>query len=379
MNLTAPDRLTIQLPVLGAVGIDVCTYTYPEPGSENTLKLIFFDRNRLIEMAFKILESEAFDKHIDENERQRARNIVGRRIWSRLHPDIGDGREKSLGSLQVDFKDFKIFIRKYYHAKTIWDALAQVGKDAWPRALPTYSEWNFGIHFAEKDLPSPADIKGAEQVVAELSGRLWEEEQEQFDKPGAATWSGADFDRRLTRLALKYERKPGPPERMRKAFSLVSYRERARFGNWIARCVMSELPEGLLDEMSMRVFIAMYIAVEDRVDERGRIEIPLMASPALSSMIEFAGEFNKTINQRNKKIKSRQWIIDDLLAFMKSGKRNRGLDVMLGFGRLYQPWLATYRLAATSDKQQKRSVRELLLRPGEDFVDPDASEDWEEE
>ena len=339
--------------VLGVSHVEAGRIWYTPTGStrERSVVLVFYDRLGTLNRIHGLLRTPGAELPDILGGLEPG---MGRLLWSKLFRDIGTGsgtgRYSALRNRKVHFKSFF----KWLDAPTsdYWSVLAEQGERAWPDKVPTFADWKKRLHFPQEQLPSSEELGEAARFLELAADPLTEAEERHRHN---ARWRGMDqlptqFWNWVRGDAKQLAKEHGLTAGGFRAATLLSYAARLRISNRLATELMRRLPPDLLDAPAERVFRAMWLA-EDGNDPDGRHDVPLMASPVLSSAIDYCAEI-----RADGTIRSKENIIPDILAFVESDGRyrNRGLDIALGFGSLCPLWI----------DDERRREREKSRRAG---------------
>jgi len=328
-------------------------------GSGAEIPLIILERDSMLDELHRQLRV-AGRGELNPELVAKARSRWGYALWSRLRPDIGhdaSSRSASLGKRRVYFKEFFRWLQQGTTTKDLWGFLEKHGAAAYPNTLPSFVEWKKMIHFDPALRPTRDEIDVAKCFLDEAGSELAAAEDGHRSKE---RWRNYPDDR-LPEEFFKWVR--GDVKRLIRthklsdgvirAATLLSYAFRVQLGNWVAEEVLRRVPTQLLSRAGMDVYRHMWLASEVGLDDDGRFDLPIMGSPPLASAIEYIAEVSNEGTLRDK-----EGILADVLEFTAGGRsnRNRGVNIALGIGRLYQAWLKDER---DRDREKTRKMLDL--------------------
>ena len=364
------EDVELQHPVAGLRSVGVCRWTAPCPSvttaiqSERQITLVLFKRERAFATILDELRSAVAleDGAVAVKDEEKGK-LVGRLLWSHLHPDIGTGvsagQSASLGKRKVYFHSFFSWLGDWTHRKDLWTFLAGDGRRRFPVDLPSFADWKKQLHFGDTALPTKEELAEAEGFLENEGIELATAEclHRQNDRWSAPRPDGRfppEFYNWVRNDAGRLEKRHGLSPGAHRAATLLSYATAAEIHNQMANAVLSALPEGLLDDASRKVFALMWCVPSTRVDDRGRFDLPIMGSPLLSSALEYVLEFD----EEGRAARDKEGIVSGLLHFALSGIRNRAVEIALGFGAYYRTWLVAERDGEREKAQKKRKTRQ---------------------
>ena len=390
---------------VSSVGVEEIPYRRPN-GSETVVKVVNFDRDAIFAYCVDELrrsirwDGESAQVLIEDAEKAR---VLGRILYSKLHPDIGTvtagddagsahgGHQfGSLGqrrvslrlmmhSLQdnaVGFDDRHALAAK--HGPTSEGARQIVRKTGvqFLASHRSFEEWKLHFNFPIViDLPAQADLASASRFLDNVAAKIaTEEERLRQGRPRLGAWPATKDGRvpeavyNRLRSSLKSMLKAAGYEQggaVDHAATLISYYDAIEMQDRAAREVLARLPAQLLPPFDMRVFGFMWLA-ESGQDERGRYDTPIMASPPLASLLA------SLLDRHARSGRKRSWL-DDLLWYIESGNASSAVEEMVGWFGNYPVWLLEER---ERDRNRKRgSLPESVdgwARNHDDAKDADA-------
>ncbi len=281
---------------------------------------------------------------------------LGRLFYSQLHPDIGHtapGQYASLARSELYFRRYFPWLAKLTGKRDLWPACEEQGRTRYP-ILPSFTEWKKSLHFPTDGLPSEVELNRANAFLDEFGPELAltlarERMKPRWGKntPPPQYWNAPrSLSRRRGRAA-------GLSEGEMSAATLLSYADAGRHRNRLAESILSAIPDGVLQPTDASLFRHFWLCQEG-VDERGRYDLPIGASPLLSSMVLYLCE----IDDEGVAGDSRG-ILCDLVHFLATGERTRGVDIVLGLGSYLPLWLVEERQRDRERKRRKRFRHEM--------------------
>jgi hypothetical protein len=338
----------------------------PVRGESITVPLVFFPRDHVLMAAFDHLRrgvglGSDGASVIDED----AARLWGRLLWSKLHPDIGvgisAGHHAQLGKRRVFFQSFFGWLKLMAAApplkprSDLWNLLSEEGERV---ESPSFLEFKKRLHFGGNFdvLPTEQDLRAADSFLDAVGVEVAKAERRHQENP---RWAAKRRDGRLPEAFYKWVRRSVEPllrrhqisNGVRRAATLLSYRDAVELGDHLARRVHQALPTGLLSERGRKVFDAMWLVESTKLDNHGRFDIPVMASPALASALEYVLEFDDAGRARDK-----QEIVAGLIESVATGQRNRAVNIALGFSSYFPAWLADERAGERGKTRHRRDV-----------------------
>ena len=368
--LAAPVRNLV------AVGVDELPYLRSD-SSKGTVRIVNFDEHALVNGVINELRQSV----VSDGDAKQVRIVdpikacmLGRLLFAKLHPDIGDGqRFGSLGRRRISIFQIADFIRDGATMRDadVIDTLRRAGAAALGRG-ESLSELKLGCDYpVESDLADQEDLTAADALLDKIGADIAHKEHRLSHGPpkkGGKWEDDEDMYKNLNGLVKTMFKKEGhaPGGKLAHAATLVSLHDHTFLYVRTAEEILACIPDGVLTDLDKRVFRHMHLA-KPGMDVRGRCEKPLMTSPSLAGLVAgLVDTHAHTIVERGrtkpKQRRGRRSRLEEVMAFIETGVPNRSVEYLVGQMSYYPDVLAELR-------RKGHSV--------DDWADPGASPDDE--
>ena len=357
-HVSAPwpkEKLTFPTPIWGQTCVYLDRIPYRDlRGQERIITLVDFDRDGVMAEGLRLLRGtiipDATAPSVTDPEKAR---LLGRLLYSELHPDIGTGhvssRYASLGRRKLNMVSFMKWLRSEEGSRQ--DARFET----YQQSPPSFRAWKamFNCQFPDARPPMesyPTADKFLDSCGIELA---LQEARLCWGRPKKGKWPKTpdgtvpktyykNMRIKLGTLLGQAGHDAGGP--VDHAATLLSYADAVAFLDQVARDILKAIPEDKLGDLDLKAFAVMWLA-EPGQDERGLFDAPLVALHAPSGLLGL------WLDEHEKTPPSQRSRVCQLLDFIETGQHNPAITEALRMAWLYPDWLNAVR---RYDRERRR-------------------------